>query len=273
MPTSKVVEPQINAADVLVGKEALERVKAEVDKVDVTGLHVPRSERRVMVQLILARLVTLEGEVAGIVEELSAARGKRLKAAMKRLPDLCRAILYAQTRYQSALASADDAAQERLIETVRRWRKPSFILLTQLVDLGYVDAKIAAHIRSGRGDADAAQDAVEMTTLFDEHKAAVELLQSIQSDPAKRITATDIAAQQEAAIKFMEAREAQDAHLPAEARRKEWARTVTALQALIDEDWDEVRLDAEFAFKHQRRPAEVFVDLVSTNALVLRREP
>ena len=42
------------------------------------------------------------------------------------------------------------------------------------------------------------------------------------------------------------------------------------LQQLIDAQWDEVRLDAEFAFKHQRRAPEAFTDLVSTTALMLR---
>jgi hypothetical protein len=263
---SVVVEEQ----ELLVGKEAFARVEAAVAAVDVSGLRVPRTSRAAMVRVILARLVVLEGELAGILEELSARRGAALKAAVATLPDLCRAMLYAQARYRTALAETDDAEQERFIEIVRRWRAPSMRLMGQLVELGHVDPKVAAHIRSGRGNDDLADDAVEMSPLFDERWGVVEQLQSIQTDPAQRLTRADLAAHQSAALKYLEARKADDAHLPVEARRRRWADASAALQQLIDAQWDEVRLDAEFAFKHQRRAPEAFTDLVSTTALMLR---
>lgn len=253
--------------DVLVGKEALEGLAGELAAVDSAAARVPRAELAGLVRRVLAAVVVLTSLQTKIAAEVSKTNAQRVQRASERLPRVARALLYAQTRYKAAQSDVELPA--RSIEEVQRWRAPMLSTLSTLETLGHVSAPQAAHIRAGRGNLDAARDAVELTALFDEKWATVEPLQSLQSDPKLRVTREVLAAVQEAALRFIEAAEAADAQRPADARLLDWEQKLRALITLLEEDWDALRHAAEYA--HKNKAISIDLDDLASAAALTRR--
>jgi hypothetical protein len=244
MPDSGEIE------NLLAGKEALEGLKEDLAELDPSAGRLSRVDQAALARRITAQVGVLSPLKAAIGAQVSKENAARVQRALERLPRVTRALIYAQTRYNAA-STVVTTPPPRAFDVVLTWRDAMLSTMSTLEALGHVSAPQAAHIRAGRGHLDAARDAVELTALFDDKWETVEPLQSLQSDPALRVTREVLATVQEAALRFIEAAEAADAQLPAETQVRGWEQTLRGLTALLEEDWDALRHAAEYAHKNK----------------------
>jgi hypothetical protein len=270
MPQPEDLEQPASTEELLAGERALRDVSADLDALELKAVRVPRADRTPLIRRLIKTHASLTPKREQIRAELSAERGALVEAASLRLPTLCRAFIYAQVLYTSATRLNDEAQRHETIESLATWRPVNMSLLNLLEVMGHVDTRTAAHIRSGRGYADMARDAIECSQIFLDKWSVVEGLQALQSASQPRHTRETLKTQQEAAFALLESERLSEQGKPLQERREHLGLTLAKLFQLIESDWDELRLAAEYAARVTKRPAAELNELASLHALARR---